>query len=237
MALFGGTDGLDDHRTPARPDRAAAGSRRHADLRIRLRPGRQRPRRRGRGKAGRSAGFSTICGHRPQRRPREVMCLTACSARSSTGDIPASIVYQDEHLVAFKDINPQAPMHVLIVPRRHIATLNELGPEDDGLVGEMVRRAAAIAREHGHRRPRLPHRLQLQRGRGPDGLPHPSARPRRAGIDLAAGLSQSRAPSSNPASRNRRNPDSRVPIANRDLEFLGYWIWSAESPALGVAMI
>ena len=67
-----------------------------------------------------------------------------------SGDIPASIVHRDEHLVAFKDINPQAPLHVLIIPRRHIATLNELGPQDDDLVGEMVRRAAAIAREHGY---------------------------------------------------------------------------------------
>jgi histidine triad (HIT) family protein len=67
-----------------------------------------------------------------------------------SGDIPGSIVYRDENLVAFKDINPQAPLHVLIVPRRHIATLNELVREDDALVGEMVRRAAAIAREHGY---------------------------------------------------------------------------------------
>jgi histidine triad (HIT) family protein len=67
-----------------------------------------------------------------------------------SGDIPGSIVYRDEHLVAFKDINPQAPLHALIVPRRHIATLNDLVGEDDDLVGEMVRRAAAIAREHGY---------------------------------------------------------------------------------------
>lgn len=66
------------------------------------------------------------------------------------GEIPGGIVYQDDHLVAFKDINAQAPMHVLVVPRRHIATLNDLGPEDDALVGEMTRRAAAIAKEHGH---------------------------------------------------------------------------------------
>jgi histidine triad (HIT) family protein len=66
------------------------------------------------------------------------------------GQIPGAIVYQDDRLVAFKDINAQAPMHVLVVPRRHIATLNDLGPDDDGLVGEMTRRAAAIAKEHGH---------------------------------------------------------------------------------------
>ena len=67
-----------------------------------------------------------------------------------SGDIPGAIVYRDEHLVAFRDINPQAPLHALIVPRRHIATLNDLVGEDDDLVGEMVRRAAAIAREHGY---------------------------------------------------------------------------------------
>ena len=66
------------------------------------------------------------------------------------GRIPGSIVYQDDRVVAFRDINPQAPLHVLIVPRRHIPSLNDLAPDDDGLVGEMVRRGAAIAAEHGH---------------------------------------------------------------------------------------
>jgi histidine triad (HIT) family protein len=65
------------------------------------------------------------------------------------GEIPASIVYRDDRVVAFNDINPQAPLHALIVPTRHIASLNALTPDDDGLVGEMVRRAAAIAREKG----------------------------------------------------------------------------------------
>ncbi len=69
--------------------------------------------------------------------------------RIVSGDIPGAIVYKDDRLVAFKDINPQAPMHVLIVPRRHIATLNDLTDKDDGLVGEMVRRAAALAAEQG----------------------------------------------------------------------------------------
>jgi histidine triad (HIT) family protein len=66
------------------------------------------------------------------------------------GDIPAKIVYKDEHLVAFQDVNPQAPTHVLIVPRRHVASLNELTESDDALVGEMVRRAAALASQYGH---------------------------------------------------------------------------------------
>ncbi len=66
------------------------------------------------------------------------------------GQIPATIVHQSDHLVAFKDITPQAPTHVLIVPRRHIASLNDLSAADDALVGEMVRSAAAIAKENGH---------------------------------------------------------------------------------------
>ena len=70
--------------------------------------------------------------------------------RLVAGDIPAKIVFKDEHLVAFQDINPQAPMHVLIVPRRHVATLNDLSDADDALVGEMVRRAASIAGEQGY---------------------------------------------------------------------------------------
>ena len=69
--------------------------------------------------------------------------------RIARGDIPASLVYEDDDLVAFNDINPQAPMHVLVVPKRHVATLNELSAADDGLVGAMVRRAAAIAKESG----------------------------------------------------------------------------------------
>ena len=69
--------------------------------------------------------------------------------RIVAGDLPASIVFQDERLIAFEDINPQAPTHLLIVPRRHVATLNELTAEDDGLVGEIIRRAAAIAKDRG----------------------------------------------------------------------------------------
>jgi histidine triad (HIT) family protein len=66
------------------------------------------------------------------------------------GQIPANVVHQDEELLAFRDINPQAPLHVLIIPRRHISTLNDLVPGDDALVGSMLRRAAAIAAEHGY---------------------------------------------------------------------------------------
>lgn len=62
---------------------------------------------------------------------------------------PASIVYEDDRVLAFNDINPQAPTHVLIVPKQHIATLNDLASADNELIGEMVRRAAAIAGDRG----------------------------------------------------------------------------------------
>jgi histidine triad (HIT) family protein len=64
-------------------------------------------------------------------------------------EIPGSIVYEDDAVLAFNDINPQAPTHVLVVPKRHIETLNDLQPGDDQIVGELVRRAAAIAKERG----------------------------------------------------------------------------------------
>ena len=70
--------------------------------------------------------------------------------RIIAGEIPATMVYQDESLVVIKDVNPQAPLHVLIIPRAHIATLNDLSPGDDGLVGSLFRRAAALAKEHGY---------------------------------------------------------------------------------------
>lgn len=70
--------------------------------------------------------------------------------RIVAGDIPGALVRQDDDLVAFKDINPQAPLHVLIVPRRHIASLNDLVPGDDALVGSMFRMAAALAKEQGY---------------------------------------------------------------------------------------
>jgi histidine triad (HIT) family protein len=73
--------------------------------------------------------------------------------RIIAGEIPSSVVYQDERILAFEDINPQAPFHLLVIPKRHIATINDLTPDDDGIVGELVRRGAAIAQEHGYGEP------------------------------------------------------------------------------------
>jgi len=66
-----------------------------------------------------------------------------------TREIPASIVYEDDRVLAFNDINPQASTHVLVVTKQHIESLNELAPEHDAIVGEVVRRAAAIAKDRG----------------------------------------------------------------------------------------
>ena len=63
--------------------------------------------------------------------------------------LPARIVREDADTVAFEDVNPQAPTHVLVVPRKHVATTNDLGPEDDALVGKLFRAAAEIATQRG----------------------------------------------------------------------------------------
>lgn len=64
-------------------------------------------------------------------------------------EIPAKIAWEDDVTIAIEDINPQAPLHLLIIPKAHIATLNDLSPAQDALVGEMTRRAAALAKERG----------------------------------------------------------------------------------------
>ena len=73
-------------------------------------------------------------------------CLFCRIARK---EIPATLVFEDEDVVAFEDINPQAPVHVLVVPKRHIPTLNDLTPADDALVGKLSRISARLAAERG----------------------------------------------------------------------------------------
>jgi histidine triad (HIT) family protein len=64
-------------------------------------------------------------------------------------EVPGKIVYEDDELLAFEDINPQAPTHLLVIPKRHIESLNALEDGDDRIVGAIVRRAAAMAKERG----------------------------------------------------------------------------------------
>ena len=65
------------------------------------------------------------------------------------GDIPAKIVYEDDQVLAFRDLNPQAPTHALVIPRRHISTLNDLAEADAELVGRMHLAARAVAQQDG----------------------------------------------------------------------------------------
>lgn len=65
------------------------------------------------------------------------------------GAIPAKLVHEDDRAIAFSDINPQAPTHLLIIPKKHIASINELTAEDDVLVGHLHRVAAELARSNG----------------------------------------------------------------------------------------
>jgi histidine triad (HIT) family protein len=66
------------------------------------------------------------------------------------GEIPAAKIYEDERAVAFRDINPQAPTHALVIPRAHVASLNEAGADDEPLLGHLLLVAARIARDEGH---------------------------------------------------------------------------------------
>ena len=67
----------------------------------------------------------------------------------AAGEIPCNEIYSDEEIIAFADIQPQAPVHVLIIPRRHIAGLNDLVDSDADLVGRMLLRARTIAAKLG----------------------------------------------------------------------------------------
>ena len=65
------------------------------------------------------------------------------------GEIPADIIYESDTAIAFRDINPQAPTHVLVIPRKHIATINDIEPEDQAIVGSLYTAAKEIAAAEG----------------------------------------------------------------------------------------
>ena len=64
-------------------------------------------------------------------------------------EIPATVVYEDNDTLAFKDINPQAPFHVLIIPKKAIATINDITEQDQHIIGKLYCVAAHLAKEHG----------------------------------------------------------------------------------------
>jgi histidine triad (HIT) family protein len=65
------------------------------------------------------------------------------------GRVKASIVYRDDAVVAFNDIRPRAPVHILIIPRKHIVSVLDIEPNDNALIGQIFQVAARLAREHG----------------------------------------------------------------------------------------
>lgn len=64
-------------------------------------------------------------------------------------EIPAEIIYEDDDVLAFNDINPQAPTHFLVIPKKPIATINDIAEEDSALVGKLYLAAATIAKQNG----------------------------------------------------------------------------------------
>jgi histidine triad (HIT) family protein len=67
----------------------------------------------------------------------------------ASGKIPGDIVYQDQEIIAFRDINPKAPVHILIIPKKHIASLNQMKASETALVGRMVAVASRLAKDEG----------------------------------------------------------------------------------------
>ena len=66
------------------------------------------------------------------------------------GDVPGDLVHQDERCVVIRDINPQAPMHVLVIPREHLESLDDATQKDEQLLGHLLRVGARVANEQGH---------------------------------------------------------------------------------------
>ena len=66
------------------------------------------------------------------------------------GQIKPDSVYEDDEVLAFRDINPQAPLHALVIPKQHITTLNDMRPEDAGLIGKMYLAARQVAQQAGY---------------------------------------------------------------------------------------
>ena len=78
-----------------------------------------------------------------------VSTTTCIFCRIIAREAPGDIVHEDEHAVAFRDINPHAPVHILIVPRKHIASLAHAAPEDEALLGHLLLLGAEVARKEG----------------------------------------------------------------------------------------
>ncbi|MDH5425995.1 MAG: histidine triad nucleotide-binding protein [Gammaproteobacteria bacterium] len=67
----------------------------------------------------------------------------------NNGEIPAEILYQDDEVSVFRDVSPQAPVHFLVIPKKHISTLNDLQPDDAMVIGKMMLTAKMVASDQG----------------------------------------------------------------------------------------
>lgn len=77
------------------------------------------------------------------------MATSCVFCRIATKEIPATIVFEDEDFVAFRDLSPQAPTHVLVIPKRHIASLDDVEESDADLLGRMLLAARTVAAQEG----------------------------------------------------------------------------------------
>lgn len=76
--------------------------------------------------------------------------MTDCIfCRMAAGEITPDTVYEDDEILAIRDINPQAPVHILVIPKRHIDTVNDLTESDAALIGRLVLAAGRLAKEEG----------------------------------------------------------------------------------------
>ena len=107
--------------------------------------------------------------------------------RIVAGEIPAKKVYEDEHTFAFEDIDPKAPTHVLVVPKKHIRGLKEASAEDAEIVG-LCHLAAAQRGAGARHRKRLSHSVECGAGRRPVGVPSARAFAGRKRFEVAARL-------------------------------------------------
>ena len=75
--------------------------------------------------------------------------MSCLFCKLAKGEINSDIIYEDDEVIAFRDIHPQAPHHILVIPRRHVSTLNNASPEDAALLGKLMLTAQKVAKELG----------------------------------------------------------------------------------------
>lgn len=75
--------------------------------------------------------------------------MTTIFGKIASGEMEADVVYEDDQCLAFRDVNPQAPTHILVIPRKEIAMLSDMTPEDEPLVGHLFAVAKQIAKQEG----------------------------------------------------------------------------------------